>query len=83
MIRALFSIPIYMIALCTFVIMGVLFIVFSFIFSTNLMYKSSRMLCWVALKSFFIQTKIVGDAPPRPDQSSTTTEAACRGRADR
>ena len=65
MIRALISIPIYMIGLCTFVVAGVLFIIFSFILPSKLMYKTSRMVCWLALKSFFIRTKIIGDAPPQ------------------
>ena len=63
MIRALISIPIYMISLCVFVLVGVLFVIFSFILPMGVMYRTSRMVCWIMLKSFFIRTNIIGDAP--------------------
>lgn len=65
MIKVLISILIYLMALPIFIIVGILFIIFSFILPTRLMYQSSRIVSWIVLKSLFIRLKIIGD-PPHP-----------------
>jgi 1-acyl-sn-glycerol-3-phosphate acyltransferase len=62
--RSLISIPIYIVAISVFTVVGLLFIIFSFILPVKLMYKSSRVLCWTTLKSLCIRIKIIGSPPP-------------------
>ena len=62
--RLLISISIYIVAISVFTVVGLLFIIFSFILPVKLMYKSSRVLCWTTLKSLCIRIKIIGSPPP-------------------
>ena len=62
--RLLISIPIYLVATSVFIVVGLLFVVLSFILPIKLMYKSSRAVCWAMLKSLCVRTKIIGSPPP-------------------
>ena len=61
--NAIISIILYISALITFMIVGPLFIIFSFILPRNLMYRSSKIVCFFALHSLGIRVKVKGRPP--------------------
>jgi 1-acyl-sn-glycerol-3-phosphate acyltransferase len=64
MMRSIISLPIYLFALSVFIVVGILFIISSFILPIQLRYKSSRALCWAVFTSLGIRIKIIGSPPP-------------------
>ena len=64
MIGAIISIPIYLLSVCIFLPIGILFIVLSFILPISLMYKSARIVSWIMLKCLFVRLEIIGNTPP-------------------
>ena len=62
--KAFISILLYINALITFIIVGPLFILFSFILPRELMYRSSKIVCFFALHSLGIRV-VMNGAPPK------------------
>ena len=63
MINKFFSILIYFNALAMIMVIGPLFIIFSFILPKYWMYRSSQLVCYLVLKSLFIRVTVNGDPP--------------------
>ena len=64
MIQAFLSILIYLISICIFIPLGILFIICSFILPIKLMYRSARLVSWIMLKCLFVRLEIIGNTPP-------------------
>ena len=62
--KAFISILLYINALITFIIVGPLFILFSFILPRELMYRSSKIVCFFSLHSLGIRV-VMNGAPPK------------------
>tara|TARA_Y100000814_G_scaffold199604_1_gene146986 strand:- start:223 stop:939 length:717 start_codon:yes stop_codon:yes gene_type:complete len=63
MINQIRSIIIYFIAFNMLLIIGPLFIISSFLLPKSWMYKSSKVVCYLVLKSLFVNVKIKGVIP--------------------
>ena len=64
MINKILSILIYLNAFAMILIIGPLFVVFSFILPKHWMYRSSQLVCYLVLKSLWVRVKVNG-APPQ------------------
>ena len=58
MINQLFSILIYLNAFFTLLIIGPLFVVLAFVLPKYWMYKLSKLVCIIILKSLFVKIKV-------------------------
>ena len=63
MLNILISIVFYLTALCTFIIIGPLFVISSFILSDFLMYKMSKFVCYITLCSLGVRIEKRGKIP--------------------
>ena len=63
MINKFISIIIYLNALIMIIIIGPLFVIFSFLLPKYWMYQSSKLVCYLVLKSLFIRVHINGSLP--------------------
>ena len=63
MLNILISLVFYFIALCTFIIIGPLFVILSFILPDVLMYKMSKFVCYITLLSLGVRIEKRGNVP--------------------